>query len=78
MSNFDAKFGPEPVHVLDEARILGVQFLVVFVLAYAIEPSFLNAPKTTTTSAFLSLVFSALSVVATVVVHRSFRAPGQK
>ena len=75
MSNFDAKFGPRPVHIMDELRVLGVQFMVVIVIAYAIEPSFLHAPKTSSISIPLAILFSLITVIATVVVHRSFIVP---
>ena len=72
MSNFDAKFGPRPVHVADELRILGAQFLVVVVLAYAVGPSFLQAPNTESASVALVTLFALMTVAATVAVHRSF------
>lgn len=75
MSNFDEKFGPRPVHILDELRILGAQFLIVMILTYAIEPSFLNAPKTSMPSLTLTILFALMSVIVTVVVHSSFIVP---
>ena len=75
MSNFDEKFGPRPVHVMDELRVLAVQFLVVMMISYAIEPSFLHTPRTSSTSVALATLFSLLTVVATIAVHRSFIVP---
>ena len=72
MSNFDAKFGPAPVHPMDECSTLAVQFVCVFVFACAIHPSFLSAPRTSELSYTLVAIFSLLTIVATVCVQRSF------
>lgn len=73
MSNFDEKFGPAPVSVVDEARLLGVQFVCMFLIAYSIQPSFLHAPNTSRTSVSLTVLFAILVVLATITVHRSFK-----
>jgi len=75
MANFDEKFGPRPVHVSDEARVLATQGAVVFVMAMAIQPSFLYRPNTSDVSPTLSLLFALLVVVATIATHRSFIQP---
>lgn len=72
MSNFDAKFGPRPVNLFTDANVLALQFVVVFVAAYSLEPAFLNAPRAASTSITLTLLFSLLSVAATVAAQRSF------
>ena len=75
MSNFDEKFGPQPVHVSDEMRVLLVQAVVVFLIALAIQPSFLYRPQTSDVSPLLCGMFSIIAVICTIVVHRSFIKP---
>ena len=66
------------------ARAAGVAHLVVpgstlgdsrDALALAAEPSFLHAPLTSTVSLPLAVLFALATVVATVVVQRSFILP---
>lgn len=75
MSNFDQKFGPQPVHLLDEVRVLLVQAVAVFVVSMSIQPSFLCRPDSSVASPALSLVFACVVAISTVVVHRSFIKP---
>ena len=75
MSNFDEKFGPQPVHVSDEMRVLVLQFIAVFIVSMSIQPSFLHRPQTSEVSVALCSMFSILMVIGTIVVHRSFMKP---
>lgn len=75
MSNFDEKFGPQPVHITEEIRVLFIQAVVVFLISMSIQPSFLYRPRTSDVSPLLCFMFSVVTVVSTIVVHRSFIKP---
>ena len=75
MSNFDEKFGPQPVHITEEIRVLLIQAVVVFLISMSIQPSFLYRPRTSEVSPLLCFMFSVVTVVSTIVVHRSFIKP---
>ena len=70
MNNFDAKFGPRPV--CESTGVLVGQFVIVLITAIMAHPPFLNEPGTTRSSPALLTLFSLMSVLASVALHRSF------
>ena len=72
MSNFDEKFGPAPVRVVEELRPLVVQFVVVVAAASVLQPVALHVPQTTVLSVRLTMLFACAVATATVALHRSF------
>ena len=76
--SFDKKFGPPPASLVGrdahDARALAMQFVVVFLIAYVVRPSVVHVPSTNTPSLPLCTIVGMLSVLATLAVHRSFRA----
>lgn len=70
MSNFDVKFGPEPVEY--DPRVVVAQVVAVLVASIILRPAFLNTPETSELSILLAVLFACVIAGATVHAHRSF------
>ena len=73
MANFDEKFGPAPMTTTSMVRETLCQSLFVLVLCALVQPSFVKYPGTNHLSPPLVVSFVTLTVIATIVVSRSFK-----